>query len=65
MKSIGRFLPSRMSSLVRCHLPIPGSSRIVRNIGSDLMSRRDLSTKFFSYNLFELLDLSNFNIFFF
>ena len=46
MKSIGRFLPSRMSSLVRRLLPIPGSSRIVRNIRSDLLRRRDTSTSF-------------------
>ena len=52
MKSIGRFLPNRMSSLVRGLLPIPGSSRIVRNIGFDLLSRRDISTKFLSYNIF-------------
>ena len=59
MKSIGRFLPNRMSFLVRPLLPIPGSSRIVRNNGSDLLSRRDISTKFLSYNNFEMLYLSN------
>ena len=42
MKSIGRFLRSRMLSLVRDLLPIPGSSRIVRKIGSDLLSRGDV-----------------------
>ena len=62
MKSIGRFLPNRMSSLVRRLLPIPGSSRIVRNIGSDLLRRRDISTKFLSYNIFEMLYLSNSNL---
>ena len=46
MKSIVRFLPSRMSSLVRGLLSIPGGSRIVRNMGSDLLSRRDISSKF-------------------
>ena len=47
MKSIGRFLPSPTSSLVRGLFPIPSSSRIVRKIVSDLLSRRDFSTKFF------------------
>ena len=65
MKLIGRFLPSRMSSLVRGLLPIPGSSRIARNIGSDLLSHRDISTKFLSYNIFKILYLSNSNLFFF
>ena len=51
MKLIGRFLPNRMSSLVRVLLPILGRSRIVPNIGSDLLSRRDISTKFLSYNI--------------
>ena len=48
MKSIGRFLPSRTSSLVRGLLPILGSSRIVRKIGSDLLSRGDIATIFLS-----------------
>ena len=39
MKLNGRFLCSRISSLVRGIFPIPGSSRIVRNNGSDLLSR--------------------------
>ena len=52
MKSIGKFLPSRTSSLVQGLLPIPGSSRIVRKIGSDLLSRGDISTKLLSYNIF-------------
>ena len=64
MKSIGRFLPSRMSSLVRRLLPIPGKFRIVRNIWSDLLRRRDISTKFLSNNIFEMLYLSNSNLFF-
>ena len=59
MKSIGRFLPNRMSSLVRRLLPIPGSSCIVRNIGSDLLRCKDISTKFWSNNIFEMLCLSN------
>ena len=42
LKSIGRFFPNRMSSLVRRLLPISGSSRTVRNIGFDLLRRRDL-----------------------
>ena len=65
MESTGRFLPSRMSSLVRCLLPITGSSRIVRHIGPDLLSCREISTKFLSYNFFEMLYLSNSNLFFF
>ena len=52
MKSIGRFLPSCTSSLVRGILPILGSSRIVRIIGCDLLSRGDISTKFLSLNIF-------------
>ena len=55
MKLISRFLPSLMSSLNRGLLPIPGSSRIVRNVGSDLLSRRDIFTKFLSHNIFDLL----------
>ena len=52
MKSISIFLPSRMPSLVRVLLPIPGSFHIVRNIGSDLLRRIDISTKFVSNNIF-------------
>ena len=52
MKSIDRFLPSRTSSLVRGLLPILGSSRCVRKIGCDLLSRGDISTKFLSLNIF-------------
>ena len=58
MKSIGKFLPNRTSSLVRGLLPIPGSSRTVLKIGSDLLSLRDISTKLLSYNIFEILYLS-------
>ena len=64
MKRVGRFLPSRTSSLVQGLLSIRGSSRIVRNIGSDLLSRRDISTKFLSYNTFRMLYLSNSNLLF-
>ena len=53
-----------MSSLVQCLLPIPGSSRIVRKIGSDLLRCRDISTEFLSYNIFEMLYLSNSNLIF-
>ena len=53
MKSIGGFRSSRVSSLVRGLLPIPGSSRIVRKNGFDhILSRRDISTKFSSHNIF-------------
>ena len=52
-----------MSSLV-CLLQILGSSRIVRNIGSDLLRRRDISTKFLSYYIFEMFYLSNSNLIF-
>ena len=34
---MGKFRCSRVSSLVRGLFPIPGSSRIVRNNGSDLL----------------------------
>ena len=46
-----------MSSLVRGLLPIPVSSIIVRNIGSDLLSRRDISTKLSSYNILKMFCL--------
>ena len=52
MKSIGKFRPIRMSSLVRGLLPIPGSSRIDRNIGSDLLNRGDISIQFLLFNTF-------------
>ena len=51
-----------MSSLFRRLLPIPGSSRINQNIESDLLSRRDIPTKFLSYNICEMLFLSNSNL---
>ena len=44
-----------MSSLVRGLLPIPGSSIIVRNIGSDLF--RDISIKLLSYNILKMFCL--------
>ena len=50
-----------MSSLVRGLLPIPGSSIIVRNIGSDLLSRRDISIKLLSYNILKIC--LNYNLF--
>ena len=53
MKLNGRFLCSLISSLARGLLPIAGSSRIVRNGGSDLLSRRDISIKLLSCNVFE------------
>ena len=46
-----------MSSLVRSLLPIPSSSIIVRNIGSDLLSRRDISIKLLSYNILKMFCL--------
>ena len=48
-----------MSSLVRNLLPIPGSSIIVRNIGSDLLSRRDISIKLLSYNILKMFCLNS------
>ena len=48
-----------MSSLVRGLLAIPCSSVIVRNIGSDLMSRRDISIKLSSYNIFKMFCLNS------
>ena len=64
MKSIGRFLPNRKSSLIRGLFPILGSSRFVRKIGSDLLSGRDISTKFSSNNIFKILYLSSSNLIF-
>ena len=64
MKSIGIFLLSRMSSLFRRLFPIPGSSRFVWDIGSNLLRRRDISTKFLSCNIFEMLYLSKSNLIF-
>ena len=48
-----------MSSLVRGLLPIPGSSTIVRNIGSVLLSRRDISIKLLSYNILKMFCLNS------
>ena len=53
MKLNGKFIRSRMSSLVRGLLPIPGSSRIFLMSDSDLLSRRDISMKLLSCNIFE------------
>ena len=57
MKLNGKFLSSRISSLVRGLLPIPGSFSIVLNIGSDLLSRRDISIKFLSCNILKMFCL--------
>ena len=57
MKLIGKFLCSRISSLVRGLFPIPDSSSIVRNIGSDLLSRRDISLKLLSCNILKMFCL--------
>ena len=60
MKLNGKFLRSRRSSFVRGLLPITGSSRIVRNSGSDLLSRRDISIKLLSCNILKMfLSISN------
>ena len=48
-----------MSSLFRGLLTIPGSSVIVRNIGSDLLSRRDISIKLSSYNILKMFCLNS------
>ena len=63
MKLMGKFLCSRISSLVRGLFPITGSSRVVRNNGSDLSSRRDISIKILSYNIFENVFFSKSNLF--
>ena len=52
-----------MSSLVRGLLAIPGSSLIVRNIGFDLLSRRDISIKLSSCNILKMFCLNS-NLFF-
>ena len=39
--------------------PIPGSSSIVRNIGSDLLSRRDISIKLLSCNILKMFCLNS------
>ena len=54
MKLFGNFLRSRMSSLVRGLFPIRGCSRIVRNSGFDLLSRRDHSIKLLSFNILKM-----------
>ena len=59
MKLIGKFLCSRISSLVRALFPIRGSSSIVRNIGSDLLSRRDISIKLLSCNILKMFCLNS------
>ena len=61
MKLNGNFLRSRRSSLVRDLLPIPGVSIIVRNSGSDLLSRRDISIRLLSCNIL-IIFLSNSNL---
>ena len=53
MKLMGKFRFCRISSLVRGLFPKPGSSGIVRNNGSDLLSRRDVSIKLLSCITFE------------
>ena len=58
MKLMGKLRCSRISSVVRGLLRIPGSSRIVRNNGSDLLSRRDISIKLLSCNIFVNVCLS-------
>ena len=57
MKINGKFQCSHMSSFVRGLLPISGSSSIVRNIGSDLLSRRDVSIKLLSCNILKMFCL--------
>ena len=49
MKLNDKFLRSRRSFLVRDFLPMPGSSIIVRNSGSDLLSRRDISIRLLTF----------------
>ena len=60
MKNMGKFRCSRISSLFRALIPKRGSSRILRNDGSNLLSRRDISIKLLSYNIFVILSKSNF-----
>ena len=47
-----KFRCSRILSFVRGLFPIPGNSRIVRNNGSDLLSRRDISIKLLLCTIF-------------
>ena len=53
----GKFLRSRISSVVRGLLPVPGSYSIVRNNGSDLLSRRDFSIQLLSCNILKMFCL--------
>ena len=48
-----------MSSLVRGLLSVSGSSLIVRNIGFDLLSRRDISIKLSSCNFLKMFCLNS------
>ena len=57
MKLNGKYLCSRLSSLVRGLFPIPGSSRIVRISGCSLLSRRDISIKLLSCNILKMFCL--------
>ena len=41
---------------------MPGNSIIVRNSGSDLLSRRDISIRLLSCTIFENVFLSNSNL---
>ena len=50
-------LNGRISSLVRGLLPISDRSSTVRNIGSDLLSRRDISIKLLSCNILKMFCL--------
>ena len=52
---------SRRTSLVRDLLPMPGSSVFVRNSGSDLLSRRDISVRLLSCKIL-IIFLSNSNL---
>ena len=58
MKLMGKFRCSPISSFVRGLLPKPGSSRMVWNNDSDLLSRRDISIKLLSRNIFVNVCLS-------
>ena len=58
MKLMGKFRCSRISSLVRGLLPIPGFSLFVRNNGSDLLSRRDILNELLLCNIFVNVCLS-------
>ena len=62
MKLNDKILRIRRVSLVRGLLSIPGNSGIVRNSGSDLLSRRDISFYLLSCNNLKMF-LSNSNLF--